>query len=111
MKILIIHNHYQYAGGEDKVIDEEKRLLIERGHKVVLYERINTRIDRYSFFKKLRLYFNMHWSEDDYLDIKNLIRKEKHDIDHIHNTFLLITPSAYYACRESGVPIVQTLHN
>ena len=111
MKILIIHNHYQRYGGEDAVVEAEKRLLVEYNHKVILYERSNTEINKYSFLKKIGLYFNMHWSEDDYLDIKNLIQKEEPDIAHIHNTFLLITPSAYYACKELNVPIVQTLHN
>lgn len=111
MKILIIHNRYQRSGGEDTVVDAEKKLLKEHNHKVISYERINARVDRYSFSKRISLYFNMHWSEDDYLDIKNLIQKEKPDIAHIHNTFLLITPSAHYACKELNVPIVQTIHN
>jgi glycosyltransferase involved in cell wall biosynthesis len=32
-------------------------------------------------------------------------------VAHFHNTFLRISPSAYYACRAAGVPVVQTLHN
>jgi glycosyltransferase involved in cell wall biosynthesis len=30
---------------------------------------------------------------------------------HIHNFFSVMSPSIYYACREEGVPVVQTLHN
>ena len=30
---------------------------------------------------------------------------------HFHNTFPLISPSAYYAARAEGVAVVQTLHN
>ena len=33
------------------------------------------------------------------------------DVAHFHNTFPLISPSAYYAVRRAGVPVVQTLHN
>jgi glycosyltransferase involved in cell wall biosynthesis len=33
------------------------------------------------------------------------------DVVHFHNTFPLISPAAYYACRDLGVPVVQTLHN
>ena len=36
---------------------------------------------------------------------------EKPDVAHFHNTFSLISPAAYYACEEMGVPVVQTLHN
>ncbi len=111
MKILQIHNHYKCHGGEDEVFTAERAMLKQYGHKVISYECINAKIDKYSFFKKINIYFNMHWSEDNYLKIKKFIRKEKPDIAHIHNTFLLITPSVYYACKELNVPIVQTLHN
>ena len=30
---------------------------------------------------------------------------------HCHNLVPLISPAAYYACRDEGVPVVQTLHN
>jgi glycosyltransferase involved in cell wall biosynthesis len=30
---------------------------------------------------------------------------------HFHNTFPLISPSAYAACQDNAVPVVQTLHN
>ena len=33
------------------------------------------------------------------------------DVVHVHNFFPLITPSIHDACREAGVPVVQTLHN
>jgi len=29
----------------------------------------------------------------------------------VHNTFAMISPSIYGACRAEGVPVVQTLHN
>jgi glycosyltransferase involved in cell wall biosynthesis len=32
-------------------------------------------------------------------------------VAHCHNLVPLISPSAYYACRDEGVPVVQTLHN
>jgi glycosyltransferase involved in cell wall biosynthesis len=41
----------------------------------------------------------------------NTIKKEKPDLVHFHNIWYLISPSAYYACKDAGVPVVQTLHN
>ena len=32
-------------------------------------------------------------------------------IVHVHNTWPLLSPSVYGACRRAGVPVVQTLHN
>ena len=34
MKILFIHNYYQYAGGEDNVVSAELKLLAAHGHQV-----------------------------------------------------------------------------
>jgi glycosyltransferase involved in cell wall biosynthesis len=33
------------------------------------------------------------------------------DIVHVHNFFPLVSPSVYDACREAGIPVVQSLHN
>ena len=33
------------------------------------------------------------------------------DVVHVHNFFPLLTPAIYDACRDAGVPVVQTLHN
>ncbi len=33
------------------------------------------------------------------------------NIVHVHNFFPLLTPSVYDACREAGVPVIQSLHH
>ncbi len=33
------------------------------------------------------------------------------NIVHVHNFFPLLTPSVYDACREVGVPVIQSLHH
>ena len=40
-KVLIVHNYYQVPGGEDTVVANEKALLEQNGHKVILYSRNN----------------------------------------------------------------------
>src|SRR5208282_3887214 len=44
-------------------------------------------------------------------DLQDILARESPDVAHFHNTFPLISPSAYYACSAAGVPAVQTLHN
>ena len=41
MKIIIVHNTYREAGGEDVVFENEKRLLQRNGHIVIPYVRSN----------------------------------------------------------------------
>jgi hypothetical protein len=38
MKVLLIHNHYRFAGGEDGVVKAEQSLLKANGHQVSLLE-------------------------------------------------------------------------
>ena len=111
MKILIVHNHYQLRGGEDAVVDAETRLLESHGHEIIRYERHNAELNRRGLLGTAAAGFATVWAAGSLLDIKALIAKEKPDVAHFHNTFPLISPSAYYACAEAGIPVVQTLHN
>ena len=112
MRILIVHNHYLHPGGEDEVVASEIKMLQEKGHEVIFYERTNHEIKALSFLGKIRFYlFEALWSKKTYKDISRIIKDSKPDIIHIHNTFLVLSPSVYQACHDSHVPVVQTLHN
>lgn len=111
MRILIGHNRYQIFGGEDAVVQAEAQLLKDRGHEVYVYERNNAEFHQYSFGKKIKHLLNLSWSHQTFADIKAIIKEFKPDVAHFHNIFLMISPSAYYACREEGVPVVQSQHN
>ncbi|MCX5695216.1 MAG: glycosyltransferase family 4 protein [Candidatus Omnitrophica bacterium] len=112
MKILIIHNHYLEKGGEDGVVSAEAKLLEGKGHKVVLYEKSNEYIKRLPLFKKLIfILLELNFSKTVYREVKEIVKREKPDIAHIHNVFFRITPSVYFALKEENVPIVQSLHN
>ena len=110
-KILLVHNYYKIPGGEDTVVANEKKLLEDNGHEVVLYTRSNSEIDRFSFFQKLMLPFRAIFNRKTYRDIKKIIREQHIDIVHVHNTLTLISPSVYYAALKCKVPVVQTIHN
>jgi len=109
--ILIVHNFYQQLGGEDGYIKKEKRLLEENGHKVFLYTRHNDELKKFSFLLKVLLPFTAIFSTRTYREVIALIKKEKIDVVHVHNTLSLISPSVYYAAIKCGVPVVQTIHN
>jgi len=111
MKILLIHNHYQQAGGEDSVFQAEKELLEHAGHQVIVYERDNAEINSYAALQKLSLIKNTTWSGDSQREISQILKRERPQVAHFHNTFPLISPSGYFACREAGVPVIQTIHN
>ena len=106
--ILIVHNAYQYRGGEDSVVDAEFKLLQSRGHAVLGYFRHNNEIAQQS---KLALLKETYWSSRTMADFSKLIDEFRPDVIHVHNTFPLISPSLYWAAARAGIPLVQTLHN
>ena len=110
MKIVIAHNSYILHGGEDVVAEQEANLLREHGNSVVEYRRSNCEIEKRSM-GGLSLLLQTIWASDSRRHFRELLRREKPDLVHFHNTFMMISPSAYYACKEYGVPVVQTVHN
>jgi glycosyltransferase involved in cell wall biosynthesis len=111
VKIILVHCHYQQPGGEDVVFELERRLLESAGHQVVVFRRSNREVDAYPGVKRLVLIQKAVWNDDVRREFAELLRTEKPEIVHIHNTWVMISPSIYSACREAGVPVVQTLHN
>lgn len=113
MRVLLAHNFYRSSApsGENAVFRNEQALLSDKGVDVVTYEMFNDKIDTSSLAHRTRLALNTAWSNDTYQAVGHLIEQTKPDIAHFHNTFPQISPSAYAACRDSGVPVVQTLHN
>jgi glycosyltransferase involved in cell wall biosynthesis len=111
MKILIIHNAYQQAGGEDVVVAQETRLLEQHGHRVSIYRRSNHEIDALSFGQRLGLVGRIISSDESKLAVLGILRDFKPDIIHVHNTFAMVSPSVYEVCHDQDTPVVQTLHN
>jgi len=107
--VLVVHERYRVRGGEDGVFETECSLLEKAGHKVVRYEKDNRDIpDRGG---RIGLALRTIWNPRTYREIRSIIREEKPDVVHCHNTFPLISPSVYWAAAREGVPVVQTLHN
>ena len=111
MKILLVHNSYQQPGGEDVVFRAEHDLLTSAGHTVSVYARSNHEISGYNFLQKASLAPRAIWAWDTLREMRQIVAAERPDVAHFHNPFPLVSPSAYFACREAGVPVVQTLHN
>jgi glycosyltransferase involved in cell wall biosynthesis len=108
MKILVLHNRYREAGGEDRAVERETALLADGGHTVLTYMADNASIDGTS---PLALAGRTVWNHGVYNDVRGLLGREHVEVLHVHNTLPLISPAAYYAAAAEGVAVVQTLHN
>jgi glycosyltransferase involved in cell wall biosynthesis len=108
MRILTVHNNYRLPGGEEQIFAAESALLEAHGHDVFRYTLDN---DDISTANPLQLAKNTVWNSTVYRDLRSLIRAKRPQVAHFHNTFPLISPAAYYAARDEGVAVIQTLHN
>jgi glycosyltransferase involved in cell wall biosynthesis len=111
MRIVLVHNTYRLAGGEDVVFPSEKRLLERAGHTVISYVRSNMELKDTSLVDRIGIASRMIWSQQSRQSFAAVLDAECPDVVHVHNTFMVISPSIYSACSERGIPVVQTLHN
>ena len=109
MKVLNLHNFYKIPGGEDVVVQQEKALLEANGHEVALLKADNDEIT--GAFSQAMTALGTIYSLSSKKQIQAKIAEFRPDLVHVHNFFPLLSPSVYDACREAGVPVVQTLHN
>lgn len=113
MRVLLAHNFYRSTApsGEDTVYREERALLERNGVEVIPYERQSDDLDTAGVLKLARSALDASWSDASARELSSLIERTRPEVAHFHNTFPLISPSAYGACVAAGVPVVQTLHN
>jgi glycosyltransferase involved in cell wall biosynthesis len=108
MKFLLCHNFYQQFGGEDQSFYDDVALLRAHGHEVVEFTRHNNEIDGRS---RVRVAIDTMWNAAVYRELRSLICRERPDIMHCTNIFPLISPAAYQAAHDEGVPVIQALGN
>ncbi len=108
LNVLLLHNRYQQPGGEDKCFESEAELLRARGHTVHAHV-IDNDVIRLSNAAVAGL--KGIWNHAEYRDIRDLIRRTRADLVHVHNFFPLLSPSVFHAAVAERVPTVQTLHN
>ncbi len=92
-------------------MEAEARLLAEHGHIVMKYERTNAEIEDAGIMIRAKSAFNVAWSKTAYDAIDSILQEFKPDIMHVHNYWLLLTPSIFAAAKLRGVATVLTLHN
>ncbi len=108
MRVLHVHNFYMLPGGEDQSFAATGTMLEKHGHEVIRY---TVRNDVIADIGRLAAAAKCVWNGALRADLQRLIQKTRPDVAHFENTFPLVSPAAYYACRAEGVPVVQTLRN
>jgi glycosyltransferase involved in cell wall biosynthesis len=107
-KVMLVHNRYIRAGGEDTVYETEKKILKDHGHEVLEFQDDNHRAADIGW---RQLAGNLLWSQSRLPEFADVLDRWRPDVVHVHNLYYMIGPGIYYACRRRRIPVVQTLHN
>jgi glycosyltransferase involved in cell wall biosynthesis len=109
MRILLLHNKYQYAGGEDKVFEAEAELLAGYHHQVerLVFDNkeISTTYDK--LMSGVMSLYNFRSAKI----LDRMIKAFKPDILHVHNFVPLASPAVFFVAKRNKIPVVLTLHN
>lgn len=111
LKILMLHNRYQYGGGEDISTLQEVQMLQKNSQIVELVEWSNDRINSFSLLDKARLFFSSSWNSDSARWLALKLAADQPDILHVQNFFPLFSPSIHKTAHRMGIPTVQHLRN
>jgi glycosyltransferase involved in cell wall biosynthesis len=109
MRILILHSKYLsgVASGENRVVDDEARLLREAGHEVHVWTpspHIAGTTD------VVKTGASALWSASASAEVKRLIREHNADVAHFHNVFPMLSPASLRAASTQCATVL-TLHN
>jgi len=109
VRILILHSRYRSgpASGENRVVDDEARLLAEGGHQVEVFA---PSVGNPTGFELLRTGARLVRSGQAAAAVRERLERLQPDVVHCHNLFPALSPSVL---REVGdrAPVVMTLHN
>lgn len=109
MRILLIHNFYQYLGGEDSYVTNLKKLLEDNGQQVYLYSKDSKNIK--TVWDKVKAAIGLFYNPLVERELIKIIKEFKPDIAHFHNIYPLIGATAYRVCKKYKVKIAQHIHN
>ena len=105
VRVLLLHNRYRAAGGEERVVDQLEALLSARGHAVARFERDSARTTPVQAARALL----RGGAEED--AVAAAVRAHRAGVVHAHNVHPLLGWRALAAARAAGARTVLHLHN
>lgn len=107
LRILQVNSRYREYGGEERVVENEARLLREAGNEVRLFEASNEG----GTLGTASSLAASSWNLRQAARIRGVVREWQPDVAHVHNTWFSLSPSVLHALRAEGIPVVVTIHN
>ncbi|MDX9818274.1 MAG: glycosyltransferase family 4 protein [Desulfococcus multivorans] len=113
MKIVLAHNFYGSSApsGENAVFLAERELLSQHGHEVIDFVRHSDDIRGSGVAGLVKGACSTPWNPFSKAALRQVLKKQKPDVLHVHNTFPLLSPSIFHAPHNFHTAVVLTLHN
>jgi len=110
VRILILHSRYLSgaASGENRVVEDEARLMREAGHDVWVH---SPSPEASGLVGQLRAGSSAVWSRTASRAVGRIVRERGVEVVHAHNLFPMLSPAALRSAASAGAAVVVTLHN
>ncbi|MBW3665873.1 MAG: glycosyltransferase family 1 protein, partial [Actinobacteria bacterium] len=105
MRVLHVHTTYRQGGGEDVVVETERKMLEDAGVDVAPVDARNPSGDVAAVAALATASWNHHAARR----VLALARRERADVVHIHNTWFALTAAVPAVLSGAGYPVVATL--
>ena len=109
MRVLLVHNRYRVAGGEERHVDLLEQSLRDAGADVRRFERDSTELVN-SRSRRVAAGMSLVCRPGGG-GITPVLKRWQPDIVHFHNIWPQLTPAAMRIARRSGATVVFTAHN
>lgn len=105
MRVALLHSRYLSGpvSGENRVVEDQARLLREAGHEVVVYAPSAEEVSM------VQAGIGTIWSRRAANAVRRLVAEARPDVVHVHNLFPMLSPAVLRV--SDDVPVVMTLHN
>lgn len=123
MKVLMINKFFFLKGGAERVMFDTIEVLEKNGHTVIPFSTKHEKNIQTPYAEFFVDYVDFSKTEGVIKGLKNLysfktqknlealIRQEKPDVAHIHNSYFHISPSIFRVLKKYNIPVVMTVHD
>jgi glycosyltransferase involved in cell wall biosynthesis len=122
MKILQINKFHFLKGGSERYVFSLSELLCADGHEVLHFsmqhpENVPDKdADLFVSYMDMHRFHPLHilkffYNYEAVRKLRQLIRRERPDIAHLHNIAHQLTPAIIRVLKKEGIPVVMTLHD
>jgi len=111
MRILQIFNRYVYIGGEEMAVAQISAELAANHDLRTITFNSQAWVDETGALSRVRQFLLMAWNPESIRSVREQIQEFRPDLVLLHNIMPIGSAGLYVYLKNSGVPVVQVIHN